>query len=81
MLSTAGCVHGQAVLTPESPPTFSRASVYDYGRLAEYCKLKRDMGLVCEYAGVLDIIELFYSYACDNEALAGRDMSGCDMRF
>ncbi len=68
MLCCAGCAHAPLVVAPEPAPTFSREEVADFVRLM-------DSG---DFPGVITMMRRMMDYACDNEALAGRDTSACD---
>ena len=68
MLCWVGCAHVTG--TPEPPPTFTHEESASLERFYQDAF----------YPGVESVLEKFKDYACDNEAIAGRDTTGCDVK-
>ena len=70
ILCCVGCVHAPVRIVPEPSPTFSLEEVEDYARLEASG----------DYPGVVSMMRRWMDYACDNDALAGRDTSACNQQ-
>ena len=67
----AGCASVSGGSLPEEPPTFTDFEVREVERLTLACEYE-PLSDYC-YSGVLTVLEKLTDYACDNQALAGRD--------